>query len=91
MDGWEKTNLIQLTIISTTVGKNPIEEMDQPSRSTKTCEMQAWVKSEKPQNYLGMFPRQVIQHLNNANLCHTTNAEESEVGQFCEDLQLTLK
>ena len=53
--------------------------------------MQAWVKSEKPQNYLGMFPRQVIQHLSNANLCHTTNAEESEVGQFCEDLQLTLK
>ena len=49
------------------------------------------MKSEKPQNDLGLFPRQIIQHLSNANLCHTTNAEESEVGQFCEDLQLTLK
>ena len=25
---WEWTNLIQMTIISTTVGKNPIEEME---------------------------------------------------------------
>ena len=32
-------NLIQLTIISTTVGKNPLEEMEQPSESTEESEM----------------------------------------------------
>ena len=30
----------QMTIISTTVGKNPFEEMEQPSQSTKESEMQ---------------------------------------------------
>ena len=29
-----------MTIISTTVGKNPLEEMEQPSWSTKGSEMQ---------------------------------------------------
>ena len=27
-NGWDWTNLIQMTIISTTVGKNPIKEME---------------------------------------------------------------
>ena len=29
-----------MTITSTTVGKNPLEEMEQPSESTKESEMQ---------------------------------------------------
>ena len=33
-------NLTQMTIISTTVGKNLLEEMEQPSQSTKEFEMQ---------------------------------------------------
>ena len=33
-------DLTQMTIISTTVGKNPLEEMEQPSQSTKESEMQ---------------------------------------------------
>ena len=33
-------NLTQMTIISTTVGRNPLEEMEQPSQSTKESEMQ---------------------------------------------------
>ena len=37
-------NLTQMTIVSTTisilVGKNPLEEMEQPSQSTKEFEMQ---------------------------------------------------
>ena len=40
---WTKTkwvNLTQMTIISTTVGKNPLEEMEWPSWSTKESEMQ---------------------------------------------------
>ena len=33
-------NLTQMTIISTTVGRNPSEEMEEPSWSTKESEMQ---------------------------------------------------
>ena len=33
-------NLTQMTIISTTVGKNPLEEMEQLSQSTKEYKMQ---------------------------------------------------
>ena len=33
-------NLTQMTIISTTVGRNPLEEMELPSGSTKESEMQ---------------------------------------------------
>ena len=33
-------NLIQMTIISTTVGKKTLEEMEQLSKSTKQSEMQ---------------------------------------------------
>ena len=28
LNGWERVNLIQMTIISTTEGKNPLEEME---------------------------------------------------------------
>ena len=35
-----KVNLTQMTIISTTVGKNPLEEMEQPSWSTEDSKMQ---------------------------------------------------
>ena len=36
----EWVNLTQITIISTTVGRNPSEEMEKPSWSTKESEMQ---------------------------------------------------
>ena len=39
-NGLEWVNLTQMTIISTTSGKNPVEEMEQPSQSTKESEMQ---------------------------------------------------
>ena len=39
-NGQEWANLIQMTIISTTVGKTPVEEMEWPSESTKESEMQ---------------------------------------------------
>ena len=39
---WKYLNLIQMMseLISTTVGKNPLEEMEQPRESTKKSEMQ---------------------------------------------------
>ena len=36
----ERVNLTQMTIISTTVDRNPSEEMELPSWSTKESEMQ---------------------------------------------------
>ena len=38
--GLECVNSIRMTIISTTVGRNPLEEMEYPSWSTKESEMQ---------------------------------------------------
>ena len=35
LDVLEWVNLTQITIISTTVGRNPLEEMEQPSWSTR--------------------------------------------------------
>ena len=40
LNGLEWVNFTQMTIISTTVGRNPLEEMEQPSWSTKESEMQ---------------------------------------------------
>ena len=43
----EWVNLTQMTIISTTAGRNPSEEMEKPSRSTKEFEMQYLDASSK--------------------------------------------
>ena len=39
LSGLEWLNLTQTTVISTTVGKNPLEEMEQPSQYTKESEV----------------------------------------------------
>ena len=43
----EWVNLTQMTIISTTAGRNPLEEMEWPSWSTKKSEMQYLDKISK--------------------------------------------
>ena len=45
------------------------------------------MQSQKWQNDLCSFPRQIIQYHGNPSLCLTTNAEEAEVEWFYEDLQ----
>ena len=40
LNGLEWVNLTQMTIISTTVSRNPSEEMEWPSWSTKESDMQ---------------------------------------------------
>ena len=50
-------NLIQMTIISTNMVNNPLEEMEQSSQSTENIEMQYFVQHQKQQNDLGPFPR----------------------------------
>ena len=81
-------NLTQRTIISTTVGKNPLEEMEQPSQSTTESEMQYLAAISK--NY-----RMISVHFQGKPLnitviqvySLTSNAEEAEPEWFYEDLQ----
>ena len=75
-----------MTIISTTAGRNPLEETEEPSWSTKESKCNIWMQSQKRQNDLCFqgkpFNITVIQVYT-----PTSNAEEAEVEQFCEDLQ----
>ena len=95
--GWKNIkicNLTQMTIISTTVGRNPLEEMELPLWSTKESEIQ-YLDAISKMTEWSLFPRQIIQYHSNTSLCPTSNAEEAEVEWYYEDLQdlleLTLK
>ena len=72
LNGLEWVNLTQVTIISTTVGKNPLEEMEQPflqKSQQKSPKCSTWMQSQKEQNDLSSFPRQTIQYHSNPSLC----------------------
>ena len=74
-----------MTIISTTAGRNPLEEMEYGQLNSLKCS--TWMQSQKRQNDLCSFPRQNIQYHRDPSLCPTSNAEEAEVEWFYEDLQ----
>ena len=80
-------NLTQMTIISTTVGKNPLEEMAQPSQSTKESEVQYLDAISK------MTERSVCIQGKPLNItliqaqAPNSNTEKAEVEQFYEDLK----
>ena len=60
------------------------------SMSSSNCcflKCSTWMQSQKRQNDLCSFLRQTIQYHSNPSLCPTSNAEEAEAEQFCEDLQ----
>ena len=76
-----------MTIIFTTAGRNPLEEMEYPSWSKKSLKCSTWMQSQKQQNDLCSFPRQTIQNHSNPSLCPTSNAEKAEVERFYDDLQ----
>ena len=61
--------MTQITTVSTTVGKNPLEEMKQ---SLKESEMQ-YLRAVS--NDLSLFPRQTIQHHSNLNLSPLLNSK----------------
>ena len=50
LNGLKWMNLIQMTIISTNMVNNPLEEMEQSSQSTENIEMQYFVQHQKQQN-----------------------------------------
>ena len=79
-------NLTQITIISTTVGRNLLEEMEWPSQSTRVrnAVLGCNLKNDRmiPVRLQGKpFNITVIQAY-----APTGNAEEAEVEQFYEDL-----
>ena len=83
----EWVNLTHMTIISTTVGKNPLEEMEYPSWSTKDSEMQYLDTISKTTEWSLFVSKAnhsiaVIQAY-----APTSNAEEAEIEWFFEDLQ----
>ena len=76
-----------MTIISTTVGKDPLEEMEQPSQSTR---VQNAVLGCNLKNYRMISVRFQGKPFNTTVIQVyglTSNAEEAEVEEFCEDLQ----
>ena len=80
-------NLTQTTIISMTVGRNPLEEMEQPSWSTRVrnAVLGGHLKNDRMISvcFQGKpFNITVIQVY-----APTSNAEEAEIEWFYEDLQ----
>ena len=80
-------NLTQMTIISTSVGRNSLEEMEYPSWSTRVRNevLECNLKNDRmiSVHFQGKpFNITVIQVY-----APTSNAEETEVEQFYEDLQ----
>ena len=85
--GTEWVNLNQMIIISTSVGKNPLKEMEQHSQSTKESEAQFLGAISQNNRMISVhfqdkpFNITVIQVY-----ALTSNAEEAEIEWFYEDL-----
>ena len=64
-----------MTIISATVGKNPLE-WSSPHSQQKSLKYSTWMQSQKCQNDLGSFPRQTIWYHSNTIYAPTTDAKK---------------
>ena len=76
-----------MTIISTTVGKNPLNKWSSHHGQQNSPKCSSWMQSQNRQNDLCSFPRQTIQYRSNPSLCPTSNTEKAEVEWFYENLQ----
>ena len=76
-----------MTIISTTVGRNPLGEMELTHSQQKHLKCSTWVQSQKQQNDLCPFPGKPFSITVIQVYAPTSNAEEAEVEQLYEDLQ----
>ena len=74
-----------MIIISTTVGRNLLEEMESYHGQQKSPKCSTWMQSQK-QSDLYPFPRQTIPYHSFQSYAPSTNAEEAEVERFYEDL-----
>ena len=80
-------NLTQNTIICTTVGKNPLEEMESPSWSTEESEMQYLDAISKMTMVSVRFQGKPFNITVIQVYAPTSNTEEAQVEWFYEDLQ----
>ena len=64
----QRTKRTQMTIISTTKGKNPLEKWSSPHTQQNSQKNSIWMQSQKRQNDLCSFPRQTIQYHTNPSL-----------------------
>ena len=71
--GW--SDLIQTTIVSTTVGKNPSEETKQPSQLTRV--QNTMLGCTFKNNRMISFLRRTIQHHSNPSLCPNQSRQKS--------------
>ena len=76
-----------MIIISTTVGKNPLEEISSPHSQQKSPKCSTWVQSLKWQNDLCFQGKPFNITVNQVYGKSTSNAEEAEVEWFYKDLQ----
>ena len=81
-------NLTQMTIIFTTAGRNPSEEMSSHHGQQKSPKCNTWMQSQKRQNDLCSFFQGKPFNITVIQVyAPTSNAEEAEVEWFYEDLQ----
>ena len=83
--GW--VNLTQLTIISTTVGKNTLEEMEYHHNQQKSLKYSTWMQSQNNRIISVLFQGKPFNITVIQAYAPTSNAEEVEVERFYEDLQ----
>ena len=87
-NGLEWVNLTQMTIVSITVGKNPLEEVEQPSQSTNESKNAALGGNLKNNRKISIhFQGKPFNITVNQVYAPTSNAEKNEVEWFYEDLQ----
>ena len=86
LNGLEWANLIQMTIISTTMGKNPLEEMEQPSQSTGVQNVVLGYNLKKDRMISVRFQGKPFNITVIEVYAPTTNAKEAEVEWFYDDL-----
>ena len=75
-----------MSIIYTTVGKNPLEETEQPLLSTKGSKMQYLGTVSKMTEWSVHFQGKTFNITVIQVYAPASNAEETEVEWFCEDL-----
>ena len=76
-----------MTIISTTVGRNPLEEKEYPSGSTKVQNAVLGCNLKNVRMISVRFQGKPFNIIVIQVYAPTSNAEEAEVEQFYEDLQ----
>ena len=80
-----------MTIISTTVGRNPLEEMDSYHSQQKSLKYSTWMQSINDRMISVHFQGKPFNITVIQVYPSTSNAEEAELERFYEDLQDLLK